>query len=532
MRWLLFLLCVAPVAGQPVAAPDTLAAPPGTPAELLIRPERTGWHETSRYADVAAFLEALAARDERLHLGRYGYSLEGRALPLAVWGEVAGSDPSDVFASGKVRVWVQANIHAGEVAGKEAVLRLLRELAAGTHDGWADELVLLFAPIHNADGNERVRLDNRPWQLGPLGGMGQRPNADGLDLNRDQVKLASPEARAFVQALRDYEPHVVLDLHTTDGSFHGYHLTYAPGLHPGSPPAVTRLLRERLLPGVTAALAGEGLSVYHYGNFDGFQRLPRTTDPVWNTFDWRPRFATNYAGLRGHLAILSEAYSYLSFAERVRATERFVESVLDWTAAHPGAVRQAYEAGRALPAVLALQARLVEGEIRPILVGGVDTLRHPATGAALYRRRDAVTPVAMRDRTAFEPTLTAPPAAYLVADTLGRALERVEAHGLTHESFAGACAAARAEAFGVTRVSVSDRPFQQVREVTVAGDWREARVPTSGFRIVRPRDGAQARIAALLLEPESADGLLNWALLPAAEGRDHPVLRLHEQACR
>jgi hypothetical protein len=528
----LLLLFAAPLAAQPYAAPDTLPVPPGTPDAWLLRPERTGWFETSRYDDVTAFLDAVVPSTPRLHRGVYGYSVEGRSLPLVVWGEVDDASAAGVRASGKVRVWVQANIHAGEVAGKEATLRLIRELAQGEHAGWADEVVLLIAPIHNADGNERVRLGNRPWQLGPLGGMGQRPNADGLDLNRDQVKLASPEARAFVQALADFDPHVVLDLHTTDGSFHGYHLTYAPGLHPGSPAAPTHLLRNRLLPDVTRALErDDALLVYHYGNFNGFQRLPNPADPVWNTFDWRPRFATNYAGLRGHLAILSEAYSYLSFAHRVHATERFVEAVVDWAAAHPAEVKSAVEQARALPERLALTARLAEGERRLILVGAADTLRHPSTGAELYRRAQAVTPVQMRDRTAFDADLvTTPPAAYLVADTLDAALERVQAHGLGVEPIGSGCRG-RAEVFAVERVVQSERPFQGVREVRVEGEWSTSDVPPTGYRLVRVHDGPSARIAALLLEPLSADGLLNWGLIPTAEGAAFPVLRLVESDC-
>lgn len=531
---LLLLLLASPVVAQPYASPDTLPVPPGTPDELLIRPERTGWYETSRYDDVTAFLDVLVPMDPKMHRSFYGYSVEGRPLPLVVWGDVADASPEAVMASGKVRVWVQANIHAGEVCGKEAVLRLLRELAMGEHADWADDVVLLFAPIHNADGNERVRLDNRPNQLGPLGGMGQRPNADGFDLNRDQVKLASPEARGFVRALRDYEPHVVMDLHTTDGSFHGYHLTYAPGLHPGSPEATTRLLRDRLLPDVTASLeSDDDLLVYHYGNFNGFRRLPNQGDPVWNTFDWRPRFATNYAGLRGHLAILSEAYSYLSFADRVHATERFVEEVIDWAAAHPGDVRAAFDAGRAMPDQVALNAKLSDGQTRPILVGSVDTLRHPATGETVFLRRDAVTPTPMRDLTAFDPLdQVAPPSAYLVADTLDDVIERVQAHGLTIERFEGACTEATAQGFSVSTVDVSERPFQGVREVRVDGAMASASIPPSGYHIVRVRDGADARIAALLLEPLSADGLLNWGLLPTAESQRFPVLRLDDSACR
>jgi murein tripeptide amidase MpaA len=56
--------------------------------------------------------------------------------------------------------------------------------------------VLLVAPIFNADGNERVALGNRPHQHGPVGGMGTRANAQGLNINRDFSKLETPEARS------------------------------------------------------------------------------------------------------------------------------------------------------------------------------------------------------------------------------------------------------------------------------------------------------------------------------------------------
>ena len=95
---------------------------------------------------------------------------------------------------------------------------LLRELAEGKHEDWLNSMVLIIAPIYNADGNERFALNNRGPQHGPLGGQGQRPNAQGLDLNRDHMKLDSPEGRAVVKLMNDYDPHVSMDLRTTNGS--------------------------------------------------------------------------------------------------------------------------------------------------------------------------------------------------------------------------------------------------------------------------------------------------------------------------
>jgi hypothetical protein len=48
---------------------------------------------------------------------------------------------------------------------------------------------------------------------------------------------------------------------------------------------------------------------------------------TWRTFDHRPRYGNNYAGLRNRIAILSEAYSYLDFKGRIDVTTDFVEEI-------------------------------------------------------------------------------------------------------------------------------------------------------------------------------------------------------------
>ena len=141
-------------------------------------------------------------------------------------------------------------------------------------------------------------------QNGPVGGTGQRANAQGLDLNRDHIKLESPEARSLVALLNAYDPQVVIDLHTTDGSYHGYHLTYAPPLHPNTDSAIVRLERADWLPAVTRAIQrADGWDFYYYGDFPS----PRdSAERGWYSFDHRPRFNNNYVGLRNRVAIRSE----------------------------------------------------------------------------------------------------------------------------------------------------------------------------------------------------------------------------------
>ena len=174
----------------------------------------------------------------------------------------------------RLRVLVVANIHAGEVAGKEAALTLVRDLADGRVAG-LDGVTVLVAPLYNADGNEAVAYDNRRLQLGRSAGRREgvawaSARRDGLDLNRDLMKAAAPETRALLGVFNAYDPHVVLDLHTTNGTAMAYGLTYAPGLSPNTPAGLDAYAFDALLPGVTEDLrAQHGLETYHYGNVPG-----------------------------------------------------------------------------------------------------------------------------------------------------------------------------------------------------------------------------------------------------------------------
>lgn len=516
--------------------PAWAAAQPSGLDTLRTRAERTDYRATTRYDEVMAFLDRVAAHPD-LHLTTFGTSFEGRALPLVVWG-APGADAEAVRATDKLRVLVFANIHAGEVAGKEAVLMLLREIAQGEHSAWADSLVLLFAPIYNADGNERIDPRNRPYQHGPVDGMGTRANAQGLDLNRDFVKLDAPESRALVQALNDYDPHVVFDLHTTDGTVHGYHLTYAPPLHPNTPAAIDSLLRNAWLPEVTERYKRRyGWDLTYYGNDKPEWGQP----PGWATFDPRPRFGTNYAGLRNRAGILSEVYSYATFEERVRATKYFVEEVLGWAREHVPQIREAVRRANAAPVVgtqLALRsAGNWQAEDAPgtILLGEVVEEPNPLTGEPMWRRLDVQRPTEMTVYGRFrgeEPERV--PAAYLVPDTLTAVVERLAQHGV--QTFRLALGVTvEAETFIVDSVRTAERAFQQRYEQEPFGRYTAERVEVDPARtLVVPVAQPLGRLVFSLLEPRSDSGFAAWGLFDVAPDGAYPIRRVvsSEEAAR
>lgn len=540
------LVAVILLAGSPlfVAAPVLGAQQVG---DLLTPAERSNFEQTTRYADVVTLMEAYAAASDRLHLTTFGYTYEGRPLPMMVVGDVADATPEAVRASGKTRVWIQGGIHSGEACGKEAMLMMLRDLAQGAYAEWDDSLVLMIAPLYNADGNELVKIDNRGRQNGPIGGMGQRPNAQGYDLNRDHMKLDAPEARSLIKMMNDYDPHLGVDLHTTNGTQHAYYLTYSPPLNPNTPEQIDEMLRGDWLPTVTQAIRDKhGWDYFYYGNASGLggrggrggrggQAAGEPGMPGWRTFDHRPRFNNNYIGLRNRFAILSEAYSYATFEDRVMGSLWFVEEILHYAAANAAAIRDITVAADAQSVVgteLGVRFDFLDiPEPIEILMGETEQVLNPYSGDLILNRLDVSRPVMMRDGGTFEAIETeTAPAVYFVPAEAADAISKLRLHGMTTRTL-DSDATLPGERFMITASTEAPRPFQQHNERTVEGSWQATQLSLPAGTVIVEVAQPLGRLAFSLLEPRADDGFTNWNVFDdLLDGADaHPVTRAHAE---
>lgn len=511
-----------------------------TRVPLATRPERTDFLETSHYSDVVAFLDSLKARKYPYAFGSIGRTTEGREIPYVIASRPLVTTAAEAKSLRRPIVYVQGNIHAGEVEGKDALLALLRDLSPSVHPNVLDSIVLIVVPIYNADGNERFAPQevNRSEQNGPAL-VGQRANGQDLDLNRDYIKAEAPETRASLAMFNAWDPDVFVDLHTTDGSFHGYNLTYAPSLNPAAQfgglyarDSVLPVIRERMM-------KRHGFATFDYGNFISDDTLTKG----WVTFDSRPRFGTNYYGLRGRIGILSEAYSHDPLRIRIASSYIFVEEILSYVSEHAFAIlalssradQQTASWGRAVDSVQMIPIRSeltsappIEDVVAEVMQRTTDSTRSEP-GVPIGRRRTGKF-VTLRmpvfDR--FTPTLErTPPAAYLIPPSDTAIVRLVRLHGLAVERLTSDWRG-DAESFVIDSIATAARPFQGHRETRITGAWHKGNmlVPAGSF-IVRP---AQQRgiVAAYLLEPESDDGLTDWNFFDSelARGRTFPVLRL------
>ncbi|HTI62082.1 MAG TPA: M14 family zinc carboxypeptidase [Gemmatimonadaceae bacterium] len=538
----------------------------------LTRAERTNFAETSHYDDVVAFIDSLKILGARIVTGSIGKTIEGRELPYVIASRPLVSTPAEARRLNRPIAYVQANIHAGEVEGKEAMQSLLRDLLFDTRKNVLDSIVLIVQPIYNADGNEKwgPQARNRGAQNGPEL-VGTRQNASGWNLNRDYVDADAPETRGAFAMFNAWNPDLFMDLHTTDGSIHGYDLTYSPPLTPTAVnviPYATKMLAEIR----RRMLNREGFFVNDYGDFSrpgvprggraggraagrgapvdsaargrgaaarggGFGARGPSLEQIiadsvpasgwaFSTYESLARYGTNYYGLRNRLGILSEAFSHDPFARRVASTYDFVNEILSYVAEHRAEIMALGRQGDARVAAwarspgsspeLSLKSRMDTTRMEDVRVEEVvplsDSTKREA-GMGNRQRTGVIKLVRMPVMASFTPTLTSRlPFAYTFDTVAARVLLPIlRVHGIEVQRL-DAPASVTMQAFLVDSVIDRGRSETSRMLADVSGRWSAAArksLPAGSYVV---RAGQPRGLAAFyLLEPESEDGLMQWS---------------------
>jgi hypothetical protein len=512
-------------------APPQDAAPAGAarpPLETVA--ERTSYQRTASHAEVMEFLVQLQDLGAPIEIATIGTTTAGKPLTLVIAGGPGVCTPPQAARSGKLVVYVQANIHAGEVEGKEASLALLRELTLGSERALLEHLVLLLVPDYNPDGNDKFGA-NRPAQGGPPE-VGERANGQGLDLNRDCMKAESPEFQAVLaHVLIPWDPDVMMDLHTTNGSYHGYQLTYAPSLWPAPAPSPATYVRDHVLLELRKTMRDQHhFELFDYGDFDK-QAEPKQ----WQTFDHLPRYCTNYIGLRNRMSVLSEAYAYADFKTRIDATYAFVLETLEYAVRNTSEIQRinretdarvsawGRDPAAAPPFPVRFEMASREGS-EAVLWEETE----PDADGKRRKRTGRIKPVTIPVFDRFVATRTVPyPAGFLLPAEMTPAIEVVQRHGIVVQRLTREWTG-QVEVFTPQRVKVSDRPYQGHNPTLLDGDRAlEKRTFEPGTFYVSSAQPL-GLLACCLLDPESEDGILAWQIagLTPEVGKPLPYQRV------
>jgi hypothetical protein len=498
----------------------TLFQGPGIPLSAMeIVSEGSGYTKTSTYNDVITLLFEAQRQTDRIKILKFATSYEGRMVPMAIISAEGIQSPLELRASGKPAVLIMANIHAGEVEGKEAMSMFIRDVVEGKAAEYLRNQVILVLPIFNADGNDKMgknRGDNGP----ELAGV--RHNGQFLDLNRDYLKLESPEVGGLVDLLNRWDPVVIVDMHTTDGSWHRHPVTYSSLTHPNSDKTLFDYMWFTFLPAVSKLLKDKyGYESIPYGNFSE----SISPEKGWMNDTYFARYGSNYVGLRNRFTVLDENYSHADFKTRVLSSYSFVKSILQYTDGNIRKMKQMIDASdlktrdsfykedfalefdtQKLCDVTIKSFRFEVEKIKP-----EDRAKYPPWVKDYIAKRTED----LRDYTIpyfakAVPTRTVKlPEAYIIAPYHPDVIENLKRHGIVVERITREVTTP-VEKFKIKEITLAERIYQGHVSVGLKGSYsvEEMTVPKNSYFVSMKQP--LARLIPVLLEPESVDSLASW----------------------
>lgn len=490
------------------------------PEALFTRAERTQFLETSLNADVLNFISALQEVCPLVTVETMATTSQGNPLRMVIMANPKITTPEEARKSGKPVIYIQGNIHAGEVEGKEASMQIMRDMALGSKRYLLDNQIVIFCPNYNPDGNDKLG-ENRPTQEGSPKLTGVRNNGENLDLNRDGMKVESAEMKGLLKnVLLRWDPALLIDLHADNGTWHGYIDNIAPSFQSAGMPEPMNFTLDIIRDAIDRVMLRSGLPFFWHGYLDNRP----DQQPSFVAYDHLPRYITNYMGLRDRMAILSETFPHDRFEKRILSNYYFILTVLEYTNNHAKDITEMI-AGTDQATIDLIKAEA--GKLQRGLT--YERAPEPGTISMLMRETQRIE-VAGERRPRFKPTgrlyyidsiqhlnhfvpvvSSTVPRTYIIPSDMAGVVEKLRDHGIT-VGITAKKMKVTGEEFVITKFTPTTRQgyFGGSRTQTLEGSFRPftRTIPAGSYYV----DLAQplAWLIFFLLEPQSEDGLVYW----------------------
>lgn len=517
------------------------------PTELRTVAEQTKFARTMSTIQLHEYIDALKWKSEGLHVINMFTSPMRKTAPAMVISNPRITSPEQARASGKNVIFLMGNIHPPEPEAAEALLLVARDLLLGKKKSLLENQIVIIAPIFNVDGT-----DTFVTQDGSLGSvtpriLGVRENSQGLDLNRDGVKLNTVEANGLYRVFNQWDPVLFLDGHLMDRVNHGYANTYGTVTVPAAHPGPRDYVHDKLFPAVRDGVRKEfGLEMFTHALFG----------PEWPPKDWshdraawtvEAKFVINDFGLRNRMAIITETPGQPTFERRVYAQYAYIMGLLEYTNTHAKEIRDVVK--RADEETVARVKESAEaGTLKNYLDGEyksrgkIDILAYRTnteeylTGTSVLGTKPGT--AGGRPETVSVEDLTMPvgtrqatvPRGYLLPAALADVAAKLRAHNVTVRTldkptkFDG-------ETFSVTAVRKTRRSGYDMTTLDGSFSAQSAREFPAGTFVV---DMAQpmANAAFYYLEPQARDGFVGWGVLERwlSGAGEYPIFKYRREA--
>jgi hypothetical protein len=277
---------------------------------------------TATYYEVIQFYDELAKNNAALQMTPFGNTDSGKPLHELVLSTSGDFDPVSLRDNEKTILFVNNAIHPGEPCGVDATMMLTRDILLGKVE-WPDDLVLVIVPFYNISGGLNRNSYSRANQIGP-DAHGFRGNVQNLDLNRDFVKCDSRNAKSFNLLFNKWQPHVMIDNHTSNGADYQYVMTLIATQKDRLAPAMSEVMTRDMLPFLYDKMKQNGYEMTPYVH------ARNTPDEGIAGFLDYSRYSSGYASLHHTISFMPETHMLKPYKDRVLSTYAFMLGMINF----------------------------------------------------------------------------------------------------------------------------------------------------------------------------------------------------------
>ncbi|MBB3698622.1 succinylglutamate desuccinylase/aspartoacylase family protein [Flammeovirga yaeyamensis] len=468
--------------------------------------QKAEWKGFTKYKEMVRFVHQIAEGKEYVKIDGIGESQRGKEII-----RVHINKPS---SSEKIKVWLQGGLHGNEPASSEGVMFILYSLLKDPqYEYLLDKLDITVLPMANADGyNNMIRV-----------------SANGLDLNRDFIKLAAPETNHIRTAFSEFGPQVAIDFHEYNPyrahfnhfgekgitTYYDAFFLYSNNLNVNS--TIREVTKDLLVKNAKEALIANDRNVSDYSStkmknghihFNQGGSSPRST-------------STNYA-LSNCLSVLMEIRGVnlkrISFKRRVETTYLAGMSYL----------KTAYENGDQIRAAIAKADKsTISQEEEAVIKQDKKVIKTKYTCIDLATESKKEIEVVMTDGLQMKASKTrVRPYAYILMPTETVAVEKLKTLGVEVIQL-NQQKTIDVEAYQVKSTHVSVAVWEKIYlRKTKAKTVKESKVIPKGSFIVY-MDQSTSNVVVSALEPENDNSFFTFRVIDGdfKEGSELPVYR-------
>lgn len=487
-------------AQQPKKVTEKFFPDPDIKMDIPIFKKKTGF---TSHKEMVDFINGLVAKYPSLFsVETVGKSQKDRDIVLVTAKKQDGDND-------KLRILYYARVHGDEPSGTEAMLYFMTRIAENPEvNALLDKVDFYIMPMVNPDGAESFT----------------RATANGIDPNRDQSKLDTPEAITLHAVANRVQPQVAVDFHEyqpirSDFSRITSDIISTPWdvmfLYSGNPnvPEILRIemVENLFVKNLERAMDDNGLTHHtYYVSRDDFGKIRM------NVGGASPRSTSNAMALKNCISMLMETRGIkldrVSIKRRIYTVYTGALSVAETAAANVQLIKEAIS-----------QAEADRGDVAVKFSSARETMKFPFIDVI----RNKLVEYELDARLANRPTVTLSrplPEAYYLLPSEKKAAQKLRQMGVEVTELEQETPV-DVEGFVVTSLKEEADQVGGVYPVTVETRVVEKNItlPAGTYKVDTHQKNVRA--ASVMLEPESSNGFVNYRVVGSELGKELPLYR-------